>query len=94
VKLLTDEEAATRSPSNLRIAASTSFTEKEVLALEEITNKLLRGADLRGMARSPEVASIMRKTISMKQAVARQKGRRAARDAAKTTGDDAKEPTP
>ena len=93
MKTLTDEEAASRAPKNLRIAASTSFSEKEVLALEEIVNKLLRGSDLSGMKRAPEVASIARKTISMKQAVERQKVRRAARAATKTS-DDAKEPTP
>lgn len=78
MRVLTDAEALTRRLANTRLAASTSFSEGEVLALGEVITKLLRGADLRAMARSPELANIMRKVLSMKGTLDRQRVRRAA----------------
>lgn len=78
MKLLSPDDARTRNLANTRLAASTSFSEKEIGVLDEIVMKLLRGADMRAMARSPEVASIARKVVNMKATLRRQRERRAA----------------
>lgn len=78
MKALSFDEALLRPLKSMRLAASTSFSEKEIAALEELIAKLLRGADLRTVARSAEVASIARKVISMKATLRRQRERRAA----------------
>jgi hypothetical protein len=76
------EEAIKRSHANLRIAASTSFTEAEVQGIDELFRAMRRGADTRLMARSPVLANVQRKVQTMVAAIARQKERRAAKEAA------------
>lgn len=79
---LTDEELLARGRAlafsqNCRLAASTSFSEREVAVLGEIFEKLLRGVDMRRMRGAPELGALVRKVQNMKTTVERQRARRA-----------------
>lgn len=76
---LSIEEVRARKPrlSDLRVAASCSFSESELLALDTVLTTLLRGGDTRKMA-SKDIRSLAKKVPAMKAAVERQKQRRAA----------------
>jgi hypothetical protein len=78
-RTLTTEEVVARRTrmADLRIAASTSFTEEEILALDTILTTMLRGGDTRTLAAAP-IQQLSKKMPSMKAAVARQKERRKA----------------
>lgn len=75
-RTLPDEEAI-KKKSNMRIAASTSFTEAEVQGLDTLLSMLRRGGDASLVARSPAMQNVHRKVLSMKEALERQRGRRA-----------------
>lgn len=64
---------------NLRLGASTSFSEREIAVLDELLTKMRRQADVRGLARAPELASVARKVATMQATVERQHERRAAK---------------
>ena len=53
-----------------RLSASTSFSGSEVEQLDEIVRLILRGADLRIIARSPIVATLARRVATMKARIA------------------------
>jgi hypothetical protein len=74
------EEALSRSRANLRLAASTSFTEPEVLALDELFRALRRGSDVRQMLRAPAMSGVQRKVQTMLGTLDRQRERRNAKD--------------
>ena len=64
-------------PSDLRIAASCSFSESELAALDTILTTLLRGGDTRKM-RAADVQALAKKVPAMKATLERQKQRREA----------------
>ena len=71
-----DDNPDARRCDRVRLAASTSFTEREVLVLDEILSKLLRGAGLREIGPSPQITNIVRKIQKMKLTIGRQRERR------------------
>lgn len=73
------EEAVRRPLKVVRLAASTSFSEAEIHALDELLSKLRRGADVRQILRSPAIANVMKKVETMKQTLERQRERREAK---------------
>jgi hypothetical protein len=48
-----------------RIAASQSFTEEEVLALDSLLSIVRRGGDARLIARSPAMRKVQQKAVAM-----------------------------
>ena len=78
MKTLTLEEVKARKvrPSDLRLAASCSFSEAELATLDAILTTLLRGGDTRKMAALAQ--SLAKKVPVMKATIERQKQRRAA----------------
>lgn len=71
-------DLATAKLSNVRLAASTSLTEEEILALDALLSVLRRGGDARTIARSPAITKLTRKVLGMKLTLERQHERRAA----------------
>lgn len=61
--------------SNLRVGASTSFNEQEIVALDQILTTLMRGGDTRRLASGP-IQALAKKVPAMKASIARQKERR------------------
>lgn len=59
-----------------RLSASQSFTPEEVSALDELFRGLLIGKDVRMMARSAPMISVMRKVQVMQRSIERLKGER------------------
>lgn len=57
----------------VRIAASQSFSEEEIEALDQLLKLILRGGDTYATVRSEAMISVMRKVLVMKTAIARQK---------------------
>lgn len=78
-KTLSLEEVKARKirPSDLRLAASCSFSEEELGALDTILTTLLRGGDTRKM-RARDVQVLAKKVPAMKATIERQKQRREA----------------
>lgn len=67
----------TRRCDIVRLAASTSFTAREVDLLDQILAATRRGGDVRMLAKSPEAGAIARKLQVMKASIERQRARRA-----------------
>lgn len=84
-KPLPDGEAIKRSLANLRLAASTSFTEEEIEGLDSLLSTLRRGGDARLIARSPAMVNVSRKVLNMKATLERQRARRALKASSSTT---------
>jgi len=59
-----------------RLAASTSFTEVEIRALDVHFATLLKGGDVRAHLRSEPLRSVMRKVGVMQRTVERQRAKR------------------
>jgi len=72
-------EAVKRPLKNMRVAASTSFSDREINAVSTLLNKLRSGGDIAVLLRSPEIGNVTRKFESMKAAVERQRMRRDAK---------------
>lgn len=62
--------------ADVRLAASTSFTAREVGALDELLRAVRRGADGKQIAKSPEIASVQRKLLVMQASIERNRARR------------------
>lgn len=81
-RALPDDVAIARSATNSRLAASASFTEREVLALDQLFAVLRRGGDPRVLVRSAALSGIPRKLAVMRSALQRQHARRELAEAA------------
>lgn len=75
-KPLPDGEAIKRSLANMRVAASTSFTEEEIVGLETLFATIRRGGDPKLIARSAPMLNVQKKLQTMLATVERQKRRR------------------
>lgn len=59
-----------------KLAASTSFNEQEIVALDQILTTLMRGGDTRKLTAAP-IQALARKIPAMKASIERQKAKRA-----------------
>ena len=79
-KILSTEEAlARRRP--IQVAASASFSDEQVFALDVVLTTLLRGGDVRAMRKSKALLEVHGKLPVMKAAIERQRERREAQKA-------------
>ncbi len=60
-------------PGYVRLSASQSFNEDEVVLLGQLLETLLRGGDTRTLVRHQAYANLVRKTQAMKQRIAEQR---------------------
>ncbi len=72
------ERRRTGGIADLKLAGSSSFTEGEVHALDELLATLRRGGDARGLVRGEALLSVAKKLPAMRAQIERNRSRRMA----------------